>query len=70
MNKHIIVGEPRRCICGMYDGMTIISCADIIERMERLEKLALNSPLISKSPDANDILWLLTVIKPLIQDCE
>lgn len=28
-NPHIIVGEPRRCLCGMYGGQPT-SCADIL----------------------------------------
>jgi hypothetical protein len=38
LNNHIIVGEPRRCLCGVYEvnGARIpVGCSNIIEALEK-----------------------------------
>ncbi len=33
MNKHIVVGENNRCLCGMFEGKAL-GCTDIIKSIE------------------------------------
>ena len=62
-NPHIIVGENRRCLCGLY-GITELlgerptSCADLLAALERLVQ--------TKDGDA---ILLCEAITPLIVDC-
>jgi hypothetical protein len=78
-NPHLIVGEPRRCVCGSYDGKAI-GCADVIKALNRLEGYAqtqLNPSLFIRKgdrnphplPDGEDIMLLVQVLKPLLQEC-
>lgn len=58
-NPHIIVGEPRHCLCGTYNNnATPTSCADILAAVERQVQAG--------SPDAR---LIAAVIQPLVQDC-
>lgn len=66
-NPHIIVGEPRRCICGIYDGETI-TCKRVIDSLNELVRLA-NIKGSGVSFHINDILVLESAIRPLIQEC-
>lgn len=41
-NNHIIVGEPRRCLCGTYEinGVKIpVGCSEIIRAMETVRDI-------------------------------
>jgi len=78
-NAHIVVGEPRRCVCGSYDGKAI-GCADVIRVMNRLEDYAqtqINPSLFIRKGDRNppqpptgeDIMLLVAVMKPLLTEC-
>jgi len=67
-NLHIIVGEPRRCICGMYNGEPV-GCGDVLASLEALvEHAKIKGSGVSLY--AHDILRLEAVIKPLIKECE
>ena len=57
-NPHIIVGEKRRCLCGMY-GEQPTSCADILAALERQVQTG--------SADAR---LLADAIQPLVQGCD
>lgn len=78
-NPHIIVGEPRRCVCGSYNGEAI-GCIQIIRVLKWLEEYAkaqLNPSLYIRKgetyppqpPTATDIMLLVQVMKPLVKDC-
>lgn len=67
-NPHIIVGEGRRCVCGMYKGEPL-TCEDVLASLDSLVKHA-NIAGSGVSLYVNDILRLETVIKPLVQECE
>ena len=62
-NPHIIVGEPRRCVCGWY-GHRAIGCADVIAALERLGDNK------TEPPNKEDVAILREVIVPLIQECD
>ncbi len=50
-NPHIIVGEPRRCICGNYgthEKPNIITCGDLLQRLKALEEIKLPPELLSE----------------------
>lgn len=68
MNAHIIVGEPRRCICGVYNG-TPIGCREVLASLGELVRQA-NIRGSGPSLYAVDILRLEAVIRPLVQDCD
>lgn len=63
-NPHIIVGEPRRCICGSY-GHRAIGCADVIAALERIDDVA----MAHEPPNKEDVAIIREVIVPLIQEC-
>jgi len=66
-NPHIIVGEPRRCICGMYNGAAI-GCKDVLSSLDVLVKHArIRGSGVSHY--ANDILIIEAVLRELVQDC-
>ena len=66
-NPHIIVGEGRRCICGVYNGEAI-GCKTVIESLNDLVRTAnINGSGVHLY--AADILKLEKVIRPLIQNC-
>ncbi len=67
-NPHIIVGEPRRCICGVYNGEPL-GCKDVLASLDELVKHA-NIKGSGVSLYAHDILRIESVIRPLVQDCE
>lgn len=67
MNAHIIVGEPRRCVCGVYDGQRI-GCREVLASLDELVRQA-NIKGSGPSLYAVDILRLEAVIRPLVQDC-
>jgi hypothetical protein len=61
-NPHIIVGEGRRCICGVY-GDRDIRCAEVISALEHLEHFGI--------PDQSESLAKLrAVITPLMIDAD
>lgn len=69
-NPHIVVGENRRCICGCYGDVIYRSralmCADVIRVLSRLE----DQVQAQISPSLDDVEMLITVMKPMIQECE
>ncbi len=66
-NPHIIVGEPRICLCGTYHGKSV-GCIKILDALDRLVSLT-KLDAEELSPEAEDILLLNAVIKPLVQEC-
>jgi hypothetical protein len=68
MNAHIIIGQPRRCVCGVYDG-TPIGCREVLASLEELVRQA-NIKGSGPSLYAHDILRLEAVIRPLVEDCD
>lgn len=59
-NPHIIVGGPRRCICGIYEINGVrksVSCLDVLRQLENQERAATTEGVA------------LTVIKTLVRDC-
>lgn len=80
-NPHIIVGAGRRCICGSYENGQAIGCAEIIKILNELDDYAqtqLNPSLFIRKgdknqpqpPSADDLMKVVTVIRPLIEDCK
>ena len=67
-NNHIIVGEPRRCICGLYGNKSIV-CSDVIVALDGLMEFigdyGLQSPSLVKNVE-----MVNEVVRPLIQDCD
>jgi predicted nucleic acid-binding Zn ribbon protein len=68
MNNHIIVGESRRCVCGVYAHHPPVGCREVIAALELVHKMT-ESPLVS-TKEANAIRLLNTVITPLIKNCD
>jgi hypothetical protein len=67
-NPHIIVGEGRRCLCGLYNGEPI-DCKSILASLDELVKMAnINGSGVHLY--IVDIRRLDAVIRPLVQDCE
>lgn len=59
-NNHIIVGEPRRCLCGTYEirGVKIpVSCSNIIAAVEHVRYFMREGEMIHAA------------VSPLIVDC-
>lgn len=67
-NPHIIVGEPRRCICGVYDGEPL-GCKDVLASLDELVKHA-NIRGSGVSLYIHDITRIDRVIKALVQECQ
>lgn len=63
-NPHIIVGEPRKCLCGVYNGRPI-GCQELIEVLDKIEE-----------GDALDVLsreeamMLNDVLRTCIKECD
>jgi len=66
-NPHIIVGEPNRCVCGMYDDKPI-TCQQVIAALDDLVKQA-NIKGSGVSLYITNIQLLDAVIRPLVQEC-
>jgi len=48
-NLHIIVGEPRRCICGNYgthEHPNIVTCPELLKKLEDSKELVLPTEII------------------------
>lgn len=66
-NPHIIVGEPRRCICGCYallyqnppNESVPVGCGEVLAALERLVQTG-----------NEDAFLLERVISPLVRDCD
>lgn len=63
-NPHIIVGEPRRCLCGVYDGQSI-GCNDLIQILSRIEDGDSIDVFTQK-----DLSLLTKVIRSHIRECD
>ena len=37
MNKHIIIGDGRKCLCGIFEGKPL-HCSDIIKSIETIKR--------------------------------
>lgn len=66
-NPHIIVGEPRRCLCGVY-GEKAVRCADVLAALDDLVKHA-NIKGSGVSLYVYPILLIDEVLRPLVMDC-
>jgi len=58
-NPHIVVGENRRCLCGVYEGVSV-SCASII---------AASARLVTATHSEADARLVTLAIATLVQDC-
>lgn len=67
-NPHIIVGENRRCLCGMYEGRNVF-CRDVIEALDDLFHHA-HIRGSGVSLYVTNIELLDRVIRPLVQECD
>ena len=67
-NPHIIVGEPRRCLCGMY-GEKPICCKQLLGFLDDLVKHA-NIKGSGVSLYVANIRLLDEVIRSLVQECD
>jgi hypothetical protein len=85
INPHIVVGEGRRCICGSYgtdsNNLQAIGCAEVIQAINRMVDYAqtqLNPSLFIRKgdknppqpPSAEDIMLIVSVMKPLLVECD
>lgn len=62
-NLHIIVGEPRRCLCGVYDGQSV-GCQELIEILDKIERF---DPIDALPND--EAVLLNKVLRPCIKEC-
>lgn len=79
-NNHIIVGEPRRCLCGVYDGQPV-GCQDIIDALDRQRAWSTfvmapgkyfaitNNEFGPPEPTPEQQLLVARVIGTLVKDC-
>jgi hypothetical protein len=63
-NPHIIVGEPNRCVCGVYDGRPV-SCSDVIAAHDRIIAFCEGDGSAWRD---GDLKLVRSVIMPLIKD--
>jgi hypothetical protein len=65
-NPHIIVGENKRCLCGIYDGKPV-TCGELLSSLADLVKHA-NISGSGVSMYAAPILRYNEVIQTLVED--
>ena len=73
-NPHIIVGFPRRCVCGSYDH-TSITCQDVLTAIHELRRYAeaqrqpSGQPFPPRLPMPESMLAICELVESLVVEC-
>lgn len=67
-NPHVVIGDGRRCMCGMYNPSENVHYADVIKSVRRIRGALLSGE--SNPRYEEDIARLERVIAPLIVECD
>jgi hypothetical protein len=65
-NPHIVIGDGRRCLCGVYRPDEHVRCEDVIKSLRRIRATLLNG---HNPRYEEDIARIERVIAPLIMEC-
>jgi hypothetical protein len=68
-NPHIIIGEPRMCCCGVYDGKAV-GCHGLIATMNKIKAVDDSTTIEEIRSIINEAKHLVTVVESVIEDCD